>query len=148
MSEITPSTALTFQERFGKEIDVEEFKRKAIQLVLESRVGRAPLDYYFAELAVQVWMDNYEKTAEELENFISSWELKKEEVEEEPEEGEISGVHNDEEDTVSSHPLPPPTPYKDALLRQVVENTVCSHPTPILPDELFDSVPSTPKASP
>jgi len=125
----------TFQERFGNDIDVEEFKRKAIALVLESRVGRAPLDYYFAELAVQVWMDNYEKSAQELEEFITSWKLD-ENADEEPEEGEISNVHNSEEETIDSDPLPPPTPYKDALLRKGTY--------PPLPDELFDPVPITP----
>ena len=57
-------------EELGKHVDLEEFKRMTIRQVMQSTVGKNPMDYYLAELAVDVWMKNYTKTAEELEAYI------------------------------------------------------------------------------
>jgi hypothetical protein len=57
-------------EELAKHIDVEELKRNTIKMVMNSTAGKNPLDYYLAELAVDVWIKNYDKTAEQLEAYI------------------------------------------------------------------------------
>jgi len=66
---------MSFKEMFGSDIDVADFKQKAISLVMSSRMGRNALDYYLAELAVDAWMSHFDKNVEELETFITSWDL-------------------------------------------------------------------------
>lgn len=97
---------MSFQERFGADVDVEEFKRKAIALVMESRMGRNALDYYLAELAVDAWLSNFDKNADELEAFIASWDLHahkwtsdaEKAGEEEPEDGYVASPNTPEEE--------------------------------------------------
>ena len=64
--DITP----TAYEQLAKHIDIDELKRTTIKQVMASTAGKNPLDYYLAEMAVDVWLRNHDKTAEELEAYI------------------------------------------------------------------------------
>ena len=57
-------------EELSKHVDVEELKRNTIRQVMNSTAGKNPLDYYLAEMAVDVWLKNYDKTADQLEAYI------------------------------------------------------------------------------
>ncbi len=112
------STEPGIVEKFKKEVDVEEFKRKLIAQLMQSTAGRNPLDYYLAELAASVWLENFDKNSEELEELIRSTPFQPVGP---PDEGLISVV-----DTEDQQPLS----YKDALLQGVEEG-----------DERVDTVP-------
>lgn len=124
-SDITPAAAdaqkagCSIQEKFGDAVDWQDFKTKMMIQVMNCSVGKAPLDYYLAELAVTTWMEHFDKSPDEIEAIIRSTIVpdRTESV-----EGLISVLDTkDTEDTAESAP-PPPTPeksYKQALLENL-----------------------------
>jgi hypothetical protein len=123
-TEHTQSVASTepgIVEKFKKEVDVEEFKRKLIAQIMQSTAGRNPLDYYLAELAASVWLENFDKNPEELEELIRSTPFQPVGP---PDEGVISVV--DTEGDQEQEPLT----YKDALLKGVEEEDERVDPVP------------------
>lgn len=116
-SEITPATSsptesCSIQEKFKDAVDWDEFKSRMMMQVMHSHAGKAPLDYYFADLAVTAWMENFDKSPEEFEEFIRSTPVL---AKPSSEEGFISVLDTaKEEETVES--VSPVKTYKEALL--------------------------------
>lgn len=98
-------------KKFKDEVDVEEFKRKLIVQLMHSTAGNNALDYHLADLAASIWLDHFDKSPEELEEFIRSTPI-------EPlgaqDEGFFSVVDTSKEDTHKGS-------YKDALLSNLPE---------------------------
>lgn len=65
--------AKTYVEQLKDQIDWDEFKRKAILQVMHCTSGKNPLDYFLADVAVTCWMENLDKSADEMEAMIKSF---------------------------------------------------------------------------
>jgi hypothetical protein len=102
-------------QKFKSEVDTEEFKRKLIAQLMSCTVGNNPLDFHLADLAATVWMEHFDKNAEELEEFIRSTPF---EPVGPPDEGEISVLDTTQE--AFDDPYPTLT-YKEALLNGIEE---------------------------
>lgn len=117
------STEPSIVEKFKKEVDVEEFKRKLVAQIMQSTAGRNPLDYYLAEMAATVWLENFDKSPEELEELIRSTPFEPVGA---PDEGLISVVDTE-------HDQEQPLTYKQALLQGVEEEEGDERADPVLP---------------
>lgn len=104
------------REKFKDAVDWDEFKSRAVSQVMTCHTGRAPLDYYLAELAVDMWMQHFDKTPDELEDYIRSTPLA---PREESTAGEISVIDTANDGTPEV--TKPVKTYKDALLASLPE---------------------------
>lgn len=121
-SQCVAPTEPSVVEKFKKEVDVEEFKRKLIAQLMQSTAGRNPLDYYLADLAASVWLENFDKNADELEELIRSTPFQPVGP---PDEGLISVV-----DTEPDQDQQGALTYKEALLKGVEEEDERVDPVP------------------
>lgn len=104
-------STVSIREKFKDQIDWDEFKSRTVAQVMQCHAGKAPLDYYLAELAVEMWMANFEKNPEELEEYIRSTPILERAA---STHGEISVI--DTADEVVDSPSTPAKSYKQALL--------------------------------
>ena len=65
----------SFMEKLKTEIDMDEFKRKAITAVMQCTSGKNKLDYYLADVAVSYWIENLDKSPEEMESMLLGLDL-------------------------------------------------------------------------
>lgn len=102
----------SIREKFKDQIDWDEFKSRTVAQVMQCHAGKAPLDYYLAELAVEMWMQNFEKNPEELEEYIRSTPMLERAA---SCQGEISVIDTADE-VIDSPPGPVSRSYKEVLL--------------------------------
>ena len=104
----------TIVQKFKAEVDVEEFKRKLVAQLMSCTVGKNPIDFHLADLAATIWMKNFDKDADELEEFIRSTPVEPLG----PSDGGVISVIDDEPADLSSHQYS----YKEALLQGIQED--------------------------
>lgn len=116
------STGLT--EKFAGAVDWKEFKERTMAQVMKCFAGKAPPDYFLADLVVSFWMNHFDKSPEEIEEVLRSTPLPNNT--EDSDAGLISVIDtSDEYSTLESAPLLDnidSRSYKDALLTGLVED--------------------------
>jgi hypothetical protein len=123
------STGLT--GKFPDTVDWKEFRERTIAQVMKSHIGRAPPDYFMADLAVTFWMQHFDKSPEELVQLLRETPLN---PLPDPDEGIISII--DSEEPVTTLESAPSLPllessdssshlfgksYKEALLTNLID---------------------------